>query len=253
MSKTKLMAPSREIELIRQVQSNAIGTRAHKRALDELVVSNMGLVHKIVHRFPMKNATCSYDDLFQEGIAGLIHGIGKFDLSRGYRLSTYSYRWIQAFVSRYFQNNGRSIRVPVHMSTKQQAFNKDVELLTKQLGRTPTANEIRELNEDVDVIQSSMMNVSSLNGLINDNDELECLQGEDRTEEFDMQVDAELLLTKLRALVSDRDFSILTARFGLGGVPPHTLSELATKHNITRARIHQVESDCIKQLRQLIK
>ena len=251
MSKTKLMAPSREIELIREVQSNAVGTRAHKRALDELVVSNLGLCHKIVHRFPMKNATCSYDDLYQEAVAGLIHGISKFDLSRGYRLSTYSYRWIQAFVSRYFQNHGRSIRVPVHMSTKQQAFNKDVELLTRQLGRTPTANEIRDLNEDVDVIQSSMMNVSSLNGLINDNDELECLQGEDRTEEFDMQVDTELLLTQLRGMVSDRDFSILTARFGIG-TPPHTLSELAEVHNITRARVNQIEKSCLNQLRAMV-
>ena len=72
----------------------------HKWALDKLVLCNLGLVHKIVHKFPLKNATCSYDDLFQEGVAGLIHGIRKFDETRGYRLSTYVYRWIQAYVSR---------------------------------------------------------------------------------------------------------------------------------------------------------
>ena len=127
MTKTELMIPSREIELIRILADNESGTRPYKRALDELVLSNVGLVHKIVHKFPIKNANCSYDDLYQEGIAGLIHGIQKFDVTRGYRLSTYCYRWIQAYVIRYYQNHGRVIRIPVHMFNKQHELKKTIE------------------------------------------------------------------------------------------------------------------------------
>ena len=107
MSKTELMTPSREIELVRMLNLSAPGSKSYKRLLDELVLANLGLVHKLVQKFPIKNSNCGYDDLFQEGIAGLIHGIQKYEVERGYRLSTYVYRWIQAYISRYFQNQSR--------------------------------------------------------------------------------------------------------------------------------------------------
>ena len=147
-------------------------------AAKKLVSLNTGLVHKLVHKFPIKNTACSYDDLYQEGIMGLMHGIRKFDETRGYRLSTYVYRWIQAYVTRYFQNHGRVIRIPVHMFNKQLELKKTIEKMTKDLGRTPTSDEIASLKDDITTIQQSMMNVSSLNSLISDNDELECLQGD---------------------------------------------------------------------------
>ncbi len=90
------MTAAREIELIRLLKLSAPGSKSYKRVLDELVLANRGLVHKLVQKFPIKNSSCGYDDLFQEGIAGLIHGIQKFEVERGCRLSTYCYRWIQA-------------------------------------------------------------------------------------------------------------------------------------------------------------
>ena len=131
--------------LTHEEELTLVKDRDNKRTLDKLVCANLGLVHKIVHRFPLKNANCSYDDLFQEGVAGLIHAIFKFDVTRGYRLSTYSYRWIQSYVTRYYQNNGRSVRVPVHMATKQMQVKKVTEELTRDLGRTPTNEEVVEL------------------------------------------------------------------------------------------------------------
>ena len=244
-TKKELMTADKEIELVRWAHQGS------KRALDELVLANTGLVHKIVHKFPMKNASCSYDDLYQEGIAGLIHGIQKFEVERGYRLSTYCYRWIQAYVMRYYQNHGRSIRLPVHMATKQQTFNKRIEQMTQELGRTPTAEEINAM-DGAETIQASMMQVASLNNLVNEHDELECLQGVDNTEQTDISIECDMLLGKLRKVVSPRDYDVLVCRFGLEGQPPHTLSELATKHGVTRARIHQVERDMLKLSRTLI-
>ena len=247
-----LMNPSREIELIRELNNYEKGERRYQRALDELVLSNTGLVHKIVHKFPIKNASCSYDDLYQEGIAGLIHGIEKFDVTRGYRLSTYSYRWIQAYVTRYFQNHGRVIRIPVHMFNKQLELKKTIEKMTQDLGRNPTPEEVQSLKDDVMTIQTSMMNVSSLNQLISETDELECLQGDDNTDAFDSKVDCDILLAKVKKMVSERDFDILVKRFGLAGYTPSTLNEIAEETGLTRSRCHQVINGMISKMREMV-
>ena len=88
MSKTLRLSHAEEIELARVLRDNDEGSRRYRRALDKLVTHNLGLVNKIVNKFPLRNASCTFEDLFQEGVAGLIHGIRKFDPARGYRLST---------------------------------------------------------------------------------------------------------------------------------------------------------------------
>ena len=251
MTKKQLMAPSREIELIRELHNAKIGTRRYQRALDELVLNNVGLVHKVVHKFPIKNCNCSYEDLYQEGIAGLIHGIQKFDVTRGYRLSTYSYRWIQAYVTRYFQNHGRVIRIPVHMFNKQLELKKTIEKMSRDIGRDLTPDEVQSLKSDVEMIQSSMMAVKSLNQMISDSDELECLQGEDNTEEFDSKLDCDILLAKVKKEVSERDFDMLLKRFGLAGNTPHTLNEISEHTKLTRSRCHQVINGMISKMRAM--
>lgn len=243
----QLLTPEQEITLVRQAHKpDARGLYA----MNKLVEHNQGLVHKIVNKFPIKNASCSYDDLFQEGVLGLMHGIRKFDTERGYRLSTYCYNWIQAYVRRYFQNHGRTVRVPVHMADKQLQLNKQVEALTKDLGRFPTPDEIRELNEQAGQILSSMLSSVSLNARVSQDDsELECLIGEDKTEQFEAIVDTDILLEQLKQDVSDRDYRLMVARYGLEGCNPHTLQECAESTGLTRARVHQIEQACLKRLR----
>ena len=237
-----------EIELVREYQETE-----DKKILDKIVLSNLGLVHKIVGKFPMKTASCSYDDLFQEGVAGLIHGIKKFDTKRGYRLSTYCYNWIAAYVRRAFQNTSRNVRVPVHMSDKQMQLNKSIEKMTNDLGRTPTVDEIRSLRSDVDNIMTSMVSCISLNAIVGDSSELEELVGvDDKSENFDSMVDCEILLLRLKEEVSSRDYNILIKRFGLDGEGERTLSELADEFDITRSRCHQIEGNLLNQLRSLV-
>ena len=244
MSKSVLMPAAREIELIRVLNQSDIGSRSYKRALDELVLANRGLVHKLVQKFPIKNSNCGYDDLFQEGVAGLIHGIQKYEVERGYRLSTYVYRWIQAYISRYFQNQGKTIRIPVHLSTREMMAKKQVENLTEELGHTPTSTEIA----DAGIESFTHSNCVSLNQMITDNEELDALQGEDKTEVNDYVMECELLLEKLRADVSERDFNIFCYRYGILNVPEHTLDEISQYHGITRSRIHQVSNACFAKM-----
>ena len=246
------MPPAREIELIRELNSHDKGTTRYRRALDELVLSNVGLVHKIVHKFPIKNSSCSYEDLYQEGIAGLIKGIQKYDVTRGYRLSTYAYKWIQAYVTRYFQNHGRVIRIPVHMFNKQLELKKTIEKMTQDVGRNLTPEEVQSLKQDVETIQSSMMAVKSLNQMISESDELECLQGDDNQEENDLKLDCDILLARVKKEVSERDFDMLVKRFGLAGNVPHTLNEISQHTNLTRSRCHQVINGFLNKMRALV-
>lgn len=242
-----------EIELTRSLAS-AEG-KEYKRILDKLVVTNFGLVHKIVGKFPLKNAACTHDDLFQEGVAGLIHGIQKFDPSRGYRLSTYVYNWISVYVKRYFQNHGRTVRLPIHVAEKQYTMKKQIEELTNKLGRTPTIAEIREQNENCDYLLDIGRNqVSGDKTLGNDQGSstlLDLIPAEDTTEEFEVRVDVETLLGKLQGQVSPRDYKIIVARYGLVDGGALSLSEVAEQYDITRARVHQIEKKVLTKLKEI--
>ena len=239
-----------EIELMRSYNSD--NDRVSKRALDRLVLSNTGLVHKLCNKFPIKNCTCTYDDLYQEGIAGLIHAITKFDVTKGYRLSTYCYRWIQAYLTRYFQNHSRSVRVPVHVADAQLSLNKQIEALTSDLGRTPTMNEIVEINPEATTIIHKMMGNVSLNTTIGDDSELADVVGEDNTERFESEVDAEIILSKLVGIVSPRDYHILELRFGPNGNDESTLDEIGQRYEVSRARVHQVIANTLQKARTLV-
>ena len=227
-------------------------TTGSDAALNKLVTGNVGLVHKIVSKFPMRSSSCSYEDLYQEGIMGLIHGIEKFEVTRGCRLSTYCYNWISAYVRRCYQNSAKNVRIPVHVSDKQMKLNKQIETLTSDLGRTPTIEEIHEVNETAKALNDSIINCVSLNVAVGDDSELECLIGEDKTEEFDYTVDCEILLLQLKEITSERDYKILIKRYGLDGKGARTLNELADEFEITRSRCHQIEGNLINQLRELV-
>lgn len=251
MATTKRLTHSEEIELTRIINTAGVETREGRRALDKLVTHNLGLVNKIVGKFPLKNANCSFDDLFQEGVAGLIHGLRKFDPTKGYRLSTYVYNWISAYVRRYFQNQGRTVRVPIHMADKSFKLNRQIEELTESLGRTPTLEEVQALNKNADAIFTSMRNTVSLNNIVGEDSELETIIGEDRTEEFDTTHDANSLLAEIRPLVSARDYNIIIKRYGLDGDTPLTLSEAADEYGITRARVHQIERKLLSKMKEI--
>ena len=250
MSKTLRLSHAEEIELARVLRDNDEGSRRYRRALDKLVTHNLGLVNKIVNKFPLRNASCTFEDLFQEGVAGLIHGIRKFDPARGYRLSTYVYNWISVYVRRFYQNHGRTVRVPIHMADKKFQLNRQIEELTANLGHSYPGRD-STTQRQADHIMNSMSNIVSLNNVVGEDSELQNLIGEDKTDEFEARYDCETLLERVRPSVSNRDFDILVKRYGLDGDTPLTLSEVADKYSITRARVHQIEHKILKKMKDL--
>ena len=239
MTKQSHLTRDEELFLINVLRSEKSASN-HQWAMDKLVLSNVGLIHKIVHKFPIKNASCTYDDLFQAGIEGLIHGIHKFEPERGHRLTTYCYRWIQAYVSRYYQNHGKTIRVPVHLATAEMTINKRVEQLTRDLGRTPSDSEIESVCDNVEQVKLAKRQIVSLNQSANDDDEVMTLVGEDRTEEMDHKMEVDHIIDQLADDVSERDLNMFIHRYGLQGNKERTLNEIADYHKVTRARVHQV-------------
>lgn len=237
-----------ELSLVKLAQTGKIGA---DYALTKLITHNTGLVHKIVNRFPMKNATCTYDDLYQEGVLGLTHGIRKFDATRGVRLSTYVYRWIQAYVKRYYLNHYRTVRLPVHVIQQNTQLNKQIEHLTSELGRTPTLEEVCDLNENADSLICSSLFTLSLNSLAGEDNELQDLVGEDHTKDHDNELDVYFLLSQLKEQVSPRDYQILVKRYGLDNGGERTLQELSSEFDVTRARVHQIENNLLTKLRTL--
>lgn len=246
----ELLTKSEEAALIEAAQKED-GTPQAQRAINKLVEHNTGLVHKIVGKFPMKNATCSYDDLYQEGLLGLIHGIRKFDVTRGYRLSTYAYNWISAYVRKFYYNHYRAIRLPVHVSLQNNEVNQTIERLTRELGRVPSVEEVCDIHDKADQIICNSLYTLSLNALQNEDSEVIDNVKDPNQHSVDTELDVYFLLESLKSTVSERDYNILIQRFGLNGETEHTLQELAEINKITRARIHQVENNMIKKLRQL--
>ena len=152
----------------------------------------------------MKNATCTYDDLYQEGLLGLTHGIRKFDVTRGVRLSTYVYRWIQAYVKRYYLNNYRTVRLPVHVIQQNSALNKQIEQQRPHLDAHPHLKRC--------VICGTLTVLLFLvhlvtNSLAGDDGELGDFVGVDQTQDKDN----DLMFTshsQLKGMVSDGTISL---------------------------------------------
>ena len=130
----------------------------------------------------------------------------------------------------------------MHLATKEMTARKQTEQLTEELGRTPSEEEITAAGINL----PSYVTCTSLNKMITDNEEIEALVGEDKSEEVDYVMQCEMLLDQLKGEVSPRDFNIFTHRYGLLGVPEHTLNEIAEYHSITRSRVHQISNECLK-------
>ena len=241
MTKTELLTKTEEYDLIKAAQEG------DRDALRVLVERNQGLIHSHVQRFPLKNAQVSYDDLWQVGSLGLIHSVNLFDTSKGLRLSTYAYRWIYAFIRRYFQNNGRVIRIPAHLADRKFQLDREVQSLTQKLGHTPSQEELEALVPGYSGLVSTFSKTISLNQELESGEEILDIQADDS--HTDTILHANSLLDLLKTKVSERDYNIFTCRYGVDGEVEMTLNEIGDRFGITRARAHQVVNKCVNLLK----
>jgi RNA polymerase primary sigma factor len=244
-----LLTPTEERELARRKDE---GDEEAKRRLIE---SNLRLVMSITRHYT--KAGVPLLDLIQEGNLGLIRAVEKFDYRMGYKLSTYATWWIRQAVTRALADQGRTIRLPVHVAEQVRRLMRARRVLAQRLNREPTVEELsRESGfpaERVTQLLDLVEDPVSLETPVGDGESLYGDLIEDTKTESPDTATAERLrtaeLTTALAKLNPRMRFVLTSRFGLDGEPPKTLEEVGAKLKITRERVRQLESRALRELR----
>lgn len=250
-----LLTHEEEIQLAKRIAEG--DTEARKA----MIVSNLKLVVSIAKQFVGRGV--SLMDLIAEGNLGLIKAVDRFDYRRGNRFSTYASWWIRQSVSRSIADQGRTIRLPVHMTDLVNKWLRTTRQLTQKLGRRPTTSEIaKEMGVPEDKVKRiaklAQKPASLETPLSEDDDEYQLLDllADINAVSPNDQLDHELQweeVMKLLENLKEREKEILILRFGLNDNIPKTLEEIGEKYGLTRERVRQIEAESISKLRKIIR
>ncbi len=252
---------------VRQIGDGRLLTAAEERALaqrkdegDEeakkrLIEANLRLVMSITRNYT--KAGVPLLDLIQEGNLGLIRAVEKFDWRMGYKLSTYATWWIRQAVTRALADQGRTIRLPVHVAEQVRRVMRARRVLSQKLNREPVLAEIAkesgftetkvrdllELIEDPISLETPVGDGESIYGDLIEDDNA------DLPEETTAESMRSTELTRALDTLNPRMRLVISRRFGLDGQAPQTLEQVGSELGITRERVRQLEARALRELR----
>lgn len=279
MARVPLLKMSEEIDLAKRIERGRAAERELARsngstpstrrmqleweiedgsqARDHLIKANTRLVVSIAKRYIGRGVP--FLDLIQEGNLGLMKAVEKYEYQRGFRFSTYATWWIRQTITRSIADQGRTIRVPVHMVDRIRQLYKLTHEMEQHMGRVPTTEELAEALKlpisKVDwMIRVSWLPLSLESPINEDEEDSELGQFvEDQLTPSPMQSTyTKLLREKIEEVLDTlppREARILRLRFGLENGHTYTLEEVGVKFGLTRERIRQIEGKALRRLR----
>jgi RNA polymerase primary sigma factor len=242
------------------LNSFGIARRHIDRYKQEMISANLRLVVSIAKKYS-SHKILSFNDIIQEGNIGLMKAVDKFEYKRGYKFSTYATWWIRQSITRAIADQGRTIRIPVHMFENLYKLKKMTKEWNQKHGRDPNkeeiANELKIPLKKVDRIINVVKDPISMETNVNGDDDDSTLEDfiEDSEENTPTEITASKNLKKiLKQAIADlpdsRDRKVLSMRFGFDMQSDFTLEEVGKQFEITRERIRQIEDKALKKIRK---
>ncbi len=270
IGRTPLLKAEEEVELANQIQAmmplleqNNLTPQeeaiVHKgqRAKQKMARANLRLVVSVAKKY--QNRGLSFLDLIQEGSIGVMRAAEKFDPSKGYKFSTYSYWWIRQAMTRAIANQARTIRLPIHITQDLNKIKKVTRQLSQELGRKPSEDE---LIAELDISQKKFRSIlrasqvtkpRSLNVTIDDNKtELGQILADDSASPTDFIYEKELSsqVGDLLDTLSPKQRDVITLRFGLKNGEIMTYEQIGNQCGISRERVRQIKNRALRLLKQ---